>query len=317
MVKNIRADGVSQLGSSPEELTNVNGILFFSANGSGGRELYKSDGTEAGTVLVKEINTVWNADPKYLVNANGTLFFSATTADNGTELWKSDGTEAGTVLVKDIYPGTTGSSPSFLINVNGIVFFRAKNEANGIELWKSDGTEAGTVLVKDIYPGVENGADPGYLNFPAAIGNNLYFVGKSSSVNMELWKSDGTEAGTVLLDEIYPGLVGSRPNYLTVVGNTLFFIGTDATHSTELWKLNTAASICSPTSSWTGNSSTVWEDASNWSSGVPCATTVVTIPPGRPRYPVINVNSSVKSITIATGTSITVEAGVNLMVIGN
>src|SRR6202035_3431680 len=86
--------------SSPGNLTNVNGTLFFSAtDGVNGLELWKSDGTAAGTVLVKDINQgSVNSNPGNLTNVNGTLFFSATDATHGQELWKSDGTSAGTTL---------------------------------------------------------------------------------------------------------------------------------------------------------------------------------------------------------------------------
>src|SRR5262249_40933905 len=92
--------------SSPSNLTDVNGTLFFTAADAAwsGWGLWKSDGTEAGTVLVSSLATF----PYNLTNVNGTLFFTAGTAwggPNGVELWKSDGTAAGTVLVRDIDPG--------------------------------------------------------------------------------------------------------------------------------------------------------------------------------------------------------------------
>ena len=61
----------------------MNGTLFFTANdATTGRELWKSDGTAAGTVLVKDINPGSDSSgPSYLTNVNGTLFF---TADDGT-----------------------------------------------------------------------------------------------------------------------------------------------------------------------------------------------------------------------------------------
>ena len=121
--------------SSPDEcesspilsgLTNVNGTLFFTADdGTHGSELWKSDGTAAGTVLVKDINpsSSYVLDPSFLTNVNGTLFFTANDGTHGTELWKSDGTTAGTVIVKDIDTGSANSNPSYLTNVNGTVFF--------------------------------------------------------------------------------------------------------------------------------------------------------------------------------------------------
>jgi ELWxxDGT repeat protein len=88
--------------SDPRNLTNVGGTLYLRANdGSSGYELWRSDGTEAGTVRVKDILAGSNSsDPRSLTNVAGTLFFSANDGTSGDELWKSDGTEAGTVRVK-------------------------------------------------------------------------------------------------------------------------------------------------------------------------------------------------------------------------
>src|SRR5205814_591339 len=134
-------------GSSPQQLVEAAGVVFFTPffDPAIGIELWKTDGTEPGTVLVKDI--VPGPDSSFpfgLTNVNGTLFFAAFDAARGSELWKSDGTAAGTVLVKDISPF---QSPFQLTNVNGTLFFSASGG-----LWKSDGTAAGTVLVKDISP---------------------------------------------------------------------------------------------------------------------------------------------------------------------
>src|SRR5947208_6177556 len=83
--------------SNPSGLVDVNGTLFFSADGGvNGSGLWKSDGTPAGTVLIKAIY------PSQLVNVNGTLFFVASDVIDNGELWKSDGTTVGTVRVKEI-----------------------------------------------------------------------------------------------------------------------------------------------------------------------------------------------------------------------
>jgi len=136
-----------------QSLTAVNGVLFFCASdspyvpysaqqsdgtndGTHGYELWRSDGTEAGTELVKDIYPGSStSSPSGLTVVNGTLFFLAQDAGHGTELWRSDGTEAGTELVEDIYPGVYGSRPSDLTVVNGTLFFTAGDGTHGSELW--------------------------------------------------------------------------------------------------------------------------------------------------------------------------------------
>src|SRR5262249_58397786 len=153
-------------GSYAGYRSDVNGTVFFAADdGVHGTELWKSDGTAAGTVLVKDIFPGWQGSgPSNLTNVNGTLFFTA----NGYELWKSDGTAAGTVLLKDAGSGT----PRNLINVNGTMFFTTDTNyyTHGTELWRSDGTAAGTTIVADLPRGYFN---YGHYYFPTASPGNL------------------------------------------------------------------------------------------------------------------------------------------------
>jgi len=143
------------LGSNPANLTNVNGTLFFTIyDTASGHQLWKSDGSTAGTVMIKNTYAAGNSNVSFnLTNVSGTLFFRADTGSGGLGLWKSDGTAAGTVLLKN-------ADPAYLTSVNGILFFTL-----GAELWKSNGTAAGTVLVKAIHPGsfASNPPDRGHV----------------------------------------------------------------------------------------------------------------------------------------------------------
>ena len=216
LVKNLTSVGA---------MVQVNNALFFTASeGTNGVELWQSDGTTTGTVLVKDIapGATWSA-PSNLTVVNGTLFFTANDGTRGVELWKSDGTTAGTVQVKDIALGITSSAPSNLTVMNNTLFFTANDGTNGVELWRSDGTTAGTVLVKDIYLG-------GYYASPSnltVVGNTLFFSAYDG--NYGLWKSDGTTAGTVLVKS------NAYPSALTALNNTLFF-AINAYANGGLWK---------------------------------------------------------------------------------
>ncbi|MBA2225982.1 MAG: hypothetical protein N3E46_01810 [Gemmataceae bacterium] len=147
-VKMIQDIATGSGASYPAYFTEVNGVVYFAAtDASGDRELWRTDGTAAGTWRVADINPIGSSNPRYLTNVNGTLFFTADDGSHGRELWKLDGTTAN--LVKDIHSGDS-SHPRWLVNVGGILFFTANDGTNGRELWMSDGTEANTLLVKDI-----------------------------------------------------------------------------------------------------------------------------------------------------------------------
>jgi ELWxxDGT repeat protein len=143
LVKDIDPGG----SSSPSDLTAVGGTLFFNATDvTNDRELWKSDGTAAGTVLVKDIRPGRDrSGPSYLTDVSGTLFFEAREDITGSELWKSDGTAAGTVLVKDIRPGSDSSSPNNLFNLRGTLFFRRRDRPR-------EGHKAGKQLVEPLVP---------------------------------------------------------------------------------------------------------------------------------------------------------------------
>ena len=114
----------SSSSSSPELFVEINGFVYFAArDGIHGDELWRTDGTELGTTLVKDLDPGPGSSIDEMVAAGGTLFISA------DELWKSDGTAAGTVLVKDIQPGSGRSDPEYLTVVGDTVYFQAMSGA--------------------------------------------------------------------------------------------------------------------------------------------------------------------------------------------
>ncbi|MEJ2034396.1 MAG: hypothetical protein P8Y63_15490, partial [Deltaproteobacteria bacterium] len=150
--------------SGPNLLINLNGLLVFQANdGTNGQQLWKSDGTDSGTQLVKKIGSGLAMAGREYVVAGNTMYFRANDGLTGNELWKSNGTTAGTMLVKDIYPGSLpadSSSPDYFAHVGGKVFFGANDGVHGYELWITDGTADGTKMVKDINIGPGDGHEP-------------------------------------------------------------------------------------------------------------------------------------------------------------
>jgi ELWxxDGT repeat protein len=122
----------------PNLLIDVNGTLFFIANDDlTGYELWKSDGTAQGTMLVKDIAIGRDSSfPSFLTNLNGVLIFVADNIGQGRELWRSDGTAGGSVLLKDMWPtGVDLSSDSFnLAAIDGRIYFSADDGVHGREV---------------------------------------------------------------------------------------------------------------------------------------------------------------------------------------
>lgn len=186
--------------------------------------------------LSLDINQLpFNSDPTTAVFINGIAFFTATTHANGTELWRSDGTTAGTYLLKDIYPGTSSSSTANLTVVGNSLYFAAADPVSGTELWKTDGTSEGTVQVVDLFPGIGSSAPSSLFNF----NGTLYFFASGYNggtyVGNELWKSDGTLAGTTLVKDIVPGSSAGSPSRMAQVGNNLFFTHYISGTGTSMW----------------------------------------------------------------------------------
>jgi ELWxxDGT repeat protein len=279
LVKDINPSG----DSYPSYFTDVNGTLFFHADGPEGQELWKSDGTSSGTVLVKDINPTGHSYPEYLRAIGNTLYFSAEDAGGARELWKSDGTTAGTVNVSAGIDGVEEITPG-----SGRLFFRAYDMVHGPEIYSYDLSSGTVTLITDVYIDsqpiymvsiyniipigeklffrIDWSANPAYPNgvyvmdeipgnvrkirdllvsysgssspraFSPLKGMAL-FMANDGVHSCQLWKTDGTEAGTSIVKNISPSgtsFLNSPLNPCTL-HDTLLFAAYDGV-STSLWK---------------------------------------------------------------------------------
>lgn len=144
--------------------TSLSGRFFFRAfDPAHGVELWVSDGTAAGTRLLRDVcpgpcRGVEDA----LMSNQGLFYFAGSNGARGVELWATDGTSAGTRQVRDLCEGACGSDPTYPARFAGRLLFAAKDEVNGRELWSTDGTAAGTVRLTDVAsPDPESSFAPG------------------------------------------------------------------------------------------------------------------------------------------------------------
>lgn len=213
-------------GSDPAGFTLFNDVLYFGLGSELGG-LWQTDGTAAGTKLVKDIQLV----PGTLQRVDDMLYFGVNDYSGGSfyesptgSLWKSDGTTDGTMLIQD---GLTLMTEPFVM-LDDILYFAAFDHTHGVELWRTDGTTEGTYVVVDAAPGVE------WLNPKSLVrsGDLFYFLGQSQPGYFTLWQSDGTANGTKRM-QTAPEFVAS----LTSFQDSIYYGVQNQNGRTELWRL--------------------------------------------------------------------------------
>ncbi len=232
-------EGTTQLrsinGASITQPLAVGSKWVFLLSNTKADVLMVTDGTPEGTKVITS-----GISPKNLTAANGLVYFSAEDTTHGREVWSTDGTLENTQLVADVWPGEADSNPSGFTIMGDNLYFSAQGPGGfntfttGQELYevKSDKSVA---LVKDINPG--GGSYPfGFTEFKGS----LYFRAWDGNVGgaggNELWVSDGTSDGTIMLKDL-DASNHSYPTNFTVVGDDLYFTtSTNSANVGELWR---------------------------------------------------------------------------------
>lgn len=221
----------------PAALTVWRGALYYlaaSITGCGNawcHQLWRLDAASSVPVLL--VSGLRVDYPDELVEYDGHLYFGGGDMNTGVELMATDGTSAGTRVVADIVPGSESSAPSDFTVSGGRLFFQANANTSGWfdkELWAATGSVI--ARVRDIRVGPE-GSFPALLH---DVGGTLLFYANDGQSGHELWRSDGTAAGTWLVKDVVPGVAGSFGYFPPVgVDSRLYFVAVDGNLDTELW----------------------------------------------------------------------------------
>ena len=217
------------------------GVLYFHAVDSlTGDELWRTDGTSAGTQRVwslerqprpGEVDSALTAFEKMRilkVDVN-TLYFNVTGFDSTSSrtLWKSDGTSSGTRPIDGIV-GMKIDYSTITIFGDSIVYAADDFNGAGMEPWrtKNDGT---TEMIGDIRPG-QQGSWPHAFS---SVSNVLWFVANDGVHGAEPWYV--FQWRPTLFMDINPGADGSFPQGLAISDDELYFTADDGVHGRELW----------------------------------------------------------------------------------
>ena len=271
MVKDINPGSSS---SEVKDLVSFSGLLYFSAyDPVNGWELWRSDGTESGTWLVKDIIPGENGShPKNFKELKGFLYFVALTPNYNSEIWRTDGTTLGTTWFSEFRP----QGEFFSFDGEYLYFSNYNDTHYNYALARIDGTPSGTqeldgiglygdepmVQFKDsiLFPGQVNyspglcrismdGSNPMILadttySYPhlelfQQIGDQFFFVfDEGTAMGQELWKTDGTVAGTRQVLNMSPGEdEGTFFKNLASFEGNLFFHGAPSGNAWELWRI--------------------------------------------------------------------------------
>ncbi len=189
--------------------------LFFVANDGTTDQVWRSDGTDAGTVRLTAFPkpALHTVIPGELFAAGGRVCF-----DGPDGIYASDGSTGGTTLIAPGVHRVESNDANPVVTNAGVAYLVARR-AGGADtgLWRTDGTAAGTRLVS---------ATARYAL--GTMGGKIYFTGGG-----KIWATDGTAAGTA---EVAPSANGA-PSVVGVLGSELYFLQLDD----ELWKTDGTA----------------------------------------------------------------------------
>jgi ELWxxDGT repeat protein len=209
-------------------------LLFNLDDGPHGQEPWVTDGTPAGTRMLRDINVGEpgeyglpgsGAGDYTLLSRTGRTFFLAMDS-SGRDLWSTDGTPAGTRKAARLRAGLKGLAGATYTRL----LLWIEDAQTGRELWASDGSESGASLVRDVNPGPD-GSDPWNL---ASFGSAALMSASDGVHGAELWRTDGTPAGTFLVKDIVPGAGSSVPRWFVAAGGRIYFTAFDP-YGCSLW----------------------------------------------------------------------------------
>lgn len=188
-------------------------IYFTTLQADGKTALWRTNGTAVNTTKIAAYPTI---NP--LIVYNGALYLGINDGVRGYELWRLNLSNVLNI-VKDINPGGGDGLANNIIISSGTLFFPAFGGPGGFNIWKSTGSTASTVMAVDL-PFTAFGLDLTDVNGTIFFSNE-YTIGFTNYG--ELWKSNGTTAGTSIIKSFSDDFVTFQFSQLTEYKDKLYF----------------------------------------------------------------------------------------------
>ncbi|MGB1316466.1 MAG: hypothetical protein ACPG4Y_10625, partial [Chitinophagales bacterium] len=193
LAADINLDGFSsfQFSSEPQEFTEFDGKLYFSAKGTQtGTELFSYDGTDVELVADLFPGMVGlnfnNSDPYHLTVFDSKLYFVATNDGDSAYIFSYDGLSAPVVEV-DLGISSNNAFQTKLIEFNSKLLYPAFDDDNtSYDLWEYDGTNTPSI----VYSSATSVSYSYKLFFE--LDNNLYFYKAAPGNGLKFFVYDGT-----------------------------------------------------------------------------------------------------------------------------
>jgi len=218
-------------------------LYFLADDGVHGRELWRSDGTPQGTLRISDFASP-SAFPLFdrpaVAESGDRAVFRAFDSAARPTLWSSQGTPQSMIRLADpCGKGCQFIAParvSVLAEAGGKIFFLGNDGVHGIEPWVTDGTRAGTHMIRDIYSGPRSSKlDPVFISSGSSEGTVYFDAISDAAGTRQLWRTDGTAAGTRKLTAFHDAGTVIDAGSLAVSRNRVFFPAAPDFLGLELW----------------------------------------------------------------------------------
>ncbi|MCC6155495.1 MAG: protein kinase, partial [Candidatus Hydrogenedentes bacterium] len=213
-------------------------VLFYAKTAGTGSELWQTDTMTAEIVadLFPGVQGSLPLNPRTCADQVGFYFVAVADESHGCALYNytyADG------QVRRL--GKVGDHSSHMVSAFKGLFIGTSDAEHGYELWLFEKDRQEPRLVRDILPGVESSHPSQFSRYD----NEVCFQARTPEIGLELYRSNGTEAGTTIIADINPGAHDSDPSGFVTVGQHVFFSAKDNAHGRELWAwgFGTSASL--------------------------------------------------------------------------